>query len=166
MARGLRAVERFAHLCRDMRVTHVRCVATAAVRDATNGPDFIARAAAMGLTVETLTGGQEAIGAAMGVLSGIPQANGIVGDLGGQSKLLDADSGATEAGVQPAYVERRNDAWRGYFSWVPRGRFTIVYVMRLNGAGRFSLPPSRVEAMYSPAIRAAVPNASVTVAQR
>ncbi|MES2157067.1 MAG: Ppx/GppA family phosphatase [Pseudomonadota bacterium] len=88
MARGLRAVERFAHLCRDMRVTHVRCVATAAVRDATNGPDFIARAAAMGLTVETLTGAQEAIGAALGVLSGIPQANGIVGDLGGGSLEL------------------------------------------------------------------------------
>ncbi|KQS03130.1 alpha-2-macroglobulin [Sphingomonas sp. Leaf357] len=113
----------------------------------------------------------------------IPAGATIVGDLGGQSKLLNADAKAgdgtefaavdgdgkawdVQVGVQPAYIERRNDAWRGYFSWVPRGRFTIVYVMRLNGAGRFSLPPSRVEAMYSPAIRAAVPNAPVSVAQR
>ena len=113
----------------------------------------------------------------------IPAGATIVGDLGGQSKLLNADAKAgdgkefgaidgdgkawdVQVGVQPAYIERRNDSWRGYFSWVPRGRFTIVYVMRLNGAGRFSLPPSRVEAMYSPAIHAAAPNAAVTVAQR
>ena len=88
MERGLRAVGRFAHLCRDMKVAHVRCVATAAVRDATNGADFIARAQAMGLTVELLSGAQEAVGAAMGVMSGIPGADGIVGDLGGGSLEL------------------------------------------------------------------------------
>ncbi|BBD98678.1 Ppx/GppA family phosphatase [Sphingobium amiense] len=88
MERGLRAVSRFARLCRTMKVGDIRCVATAAVRDASNGPDFIARAQAMGLTVELLSGAQEAIGAAMGVLSGIPQADGIVGDLGGGSLEL------------------------------------------------------------------------------
>ncbi|MBH1998267.1 MAG: Ppx/GppA family phosphatase [Sphingomonadaceae bacterium] len=88
MDRGLKAIARFALLCREMKVAEVRCVATAAVRDATNGPDFIAHAAAMGLTVELLTGAQEAIGAALGVLSGIPGADGIVGDLGGGSLEL------------------------------------------------------------------------------
>lgn len=88
MDRGLRAIGRFAHLCRDMKVAEVRCVATAAVRDATNGPEFIERAKAMGLTVELLSGAQEAIGAAMGVMSGIPQTDGIVGDLGGGSLEL------------------------------------------------------------------------------
>ncbi len=88
MDRGLRAIARFAHLCRAMEVDDVRCVATAAVRDAANGPDFIARAAAMGLSIELLTGAQEAIAAANGVLSGIPAADGIVGDLGGGSLEL------------------------------------------------------------------------------
>ncbi|WP_375197441.1 Ppx/GppA family phosphatase [Sphingobium sp.] len=88
MERGLRAVGRFAHLCREMKVDELRCVATAAVRDAENGADFIARAAAMGLTVELLTGAQEAMAAGYGVLSGIPGANGIVGDLGGGSLEL------------------------------------------------------------------------------
>lgn len=88
MERGLKAVGRFAMLCRAMKVADIRCVATAAVRDATNGPTFIARAAEMGLTVELLSGAQEAIGAAMGVLSGIPGADGIVGDLGGGSLEL------------------------------------------------------------------------------
>ncbi|WP_380786473.1 alpha-2-macroglobulin [Sphingomonas sp. R86521] len=94
----------------------------------------------------------------------IPAGSTIVGDLGGQSAMLQSGEGGE--GVQPSYVERGRDAWRGYFAWVPRGRFTVAYTLRLNGAGRFGLPPSRVEAMYSPAIRAAVPNAVVVVGDR
>ena len=52
------------------------------------------------------------------------------------------------------------------FRSVPRGRFTVSYALRLNGAGRFSLPPTRVEAMYSPSVRAQVPNQPVVVGQR
>ncbi len=88
MGRGLRAIGRFAHLCREMEVEELRCVATAAVRDAANGAEFIARTEAMGLTVELLSGSQEAVAAAHGVLSGIPGADGIVGDLGGGSLEL------------------------------------------------------------------------------
>ena len=62
-----------------------------------------------------------------------------------------------------AYAERRNDSWRGYYSWLPAGRSVVSYTLRLNGAGRFSLPPSRVEAMYAPAIRAQLPNAAVEI---
>ncbi|MET0137800.1 MAG: Ppx/GppA family phosphatase [Sphingobium sp.] len=88
MERGLRAIARFAALCREMAVEHIRCVATAAVRDAANGDAFIRRARDIGLTVELLSGGQEAIAAAHGVLSAIPGADGIVGDLGGGSLEL------------------------------------------------------------------------------
>ncbi|WP_271300917.1 alpha-2-macroglobulin family protein [Sphingomonas sp. CV7422] len=94
----------------------------------------------------------------------IPAGATIIGDLANQSQLL--GEGGSDAGVRPAYVERGNDNWRGFFAWVPRGRFTVSYALRLNGAGRFSLPPTRVEAMYSPAIRAQLPNAPVTVVQR
>jgi alpha-2-macroglobulin len=93
----------------------------------------------------------------------IPAGGTILGDLGGSSQLLQGGEGA---GAQPSYVERGRDAWRGYFAWLPRGTTTVSYTLRLNGAGRFSLPPSRVEAMYSPAIHAAVPNAPVVVGQR
>lgn len=88
MERGLRAVARFAQLCREMKVAGIRCVATAAVREASNGPELIARTQALGLNVELLSGAQEAIGAAHGVVSGIPGADGIVGDLGGGSLEL------------------------------------------------------------------------------
>jgi uncharacterized protein YfaS (alpha-2-macroglobulin family) len=95
----------------------------------------------------------------------IPAGATIVGGLGGQSQQLAAAASDGE-GVQPSYVERGQDAWRGYFAWVPRGRFTVEYAVRLNGIGTFQLPPTRVEALYSPDIRAALPNRPVTVGLR
>ena len=89
----------------------------------------------------------------------------MVSSLGGQSQML-AEQAGSGSGVQPSYVERGRDAWRAYFGWVPRGSFTVSYVMRVNSAGTFSLPATRVEAMYSPEIRSQVPNQPVTVAQR
>ncbi|SFS05421.1 alpha-2-macroglobulin family protein [Sphingomonas jatrophae] len=95
----------------------------------------------------------------------IPAGATIVGGLGGQSAQM-AEAASGGEGVSPAYVERAQDAWRGYWSWVPRGRFVAEYAVRLNGVGTFQLPPTRVEAMYSPDIRAAIPNRPVTVAAR
>lgn len=95
----------------------------------------------------------------------VPPGATIIGNLGGQSVLL-ANDAANREGVQPSYVERGKEAWRAYFEWVPRGRFVTEYALRLNGTGHFSLPPTRVEAMYSPDIRGALPNAPVTVAMR
>jgi len=95
----------------------------------------------------------------------IPAGATIVGDLGGQSATLAAEASGSE-GVGPAYVERGQDAWRGYYQWVPRGRFTVEYAVRLNAPGRFRMPPTRVQAMYSPEIRAALPNGLVTVFPR
>jgi hypothetical protein len=95
----------------------------------------------------------------------IPAGATIVSDLGGQSSLL--GSGAQDRGAASlGYVERRQDSYRAYYSWVPNGRFTTEYVVRLNGAGRFNLPPTRVEALYSPEAFAMVPNAPVVVVQR
>src|SRR3546814_11444822 len=87
MERGRRAAGRFAHLCRELEVQEVRCVATAAVRDAENGDEFIRRARAMGLEAALLTGGPAAVAADQGVTAGFPRADGIVGHLGGGSRL-------------------------------------------------------------------------------
>lgn len=88
MALANTTLARFARLAREMDATRVRTVATAAVRDAANGAELIAQAKAAGLTVELLTGEQEALGAGHGVLSAFPDADGIVGDLGGGSLEL------------------------------------------------------------------------------
>ncbi|WP_294354778.1 Ppx/GppA family phosphatase [uncultured Sphingomonas sp.] len=88
MAAAETALHRFAALAAAMDVSRVRTVATAAVRDARNGAALIGLAEAAGLSVEVLSGEEEAAAAGYGVMSGIPGANGIVGDLGGGSLEL------------------------------------------------------------------------------
>lgn len=88
LARARAALARFAALAREMQVSELRTVATAAVRDASNGGELIRAAEALGLEVELLSGQEEAMAAGMGVLSGIPEADGVVGDLGGGSLEL------------------------------------------------------------------------------
>ena len=95
------ALARFASLAREMGVATLRTVATAAVRDAANGGELIACAESLGLEVELLSGEQEAKGAGEGVLSAIPDADGIVGDLGGGAVVAVAElDEAARLGVQ------------------------------------------------------------------
>jgi len=58
-----------------MKVGRVYAIATAACRDATNGPDFIAKAEHIcGVKIEILSGPREAKLSALGVVSGIHKA--------------------------------------------------------------------------------------------
>ena len=88
MAVALRAIARFRAVADAMNVQSLRTVATAAVRDARNGQAFISAAAKLGITVELLSGDDEARFAGLGVIAAIPTADGIVGDLGGGSLEL------------------------------------------------------------------------------
>jgi uncharacterized protein YfaS (alpha-2-macroglobulin family) len=82
---------------------------------------------------------------------------------GGQSSLLAEKASGTD-GWWPSYVERSHGYWRAYYSWLPRGKASVEYAVRINSAGRFQLPPTHVEAMYSPEIRASLPNRPLDVA--
>lgn len=88
VTQGLRALERFAAITRAMEIERVLTVATAAVRDASDGTAFLKQVAAMGLPVELLSGDQEARASGYGVVAAFPEADGIVGDLGGGSLEL------------------------------------------------------------------------------
>ncbi|KAF0101566.1 MAG: hypothetical protein FD187_1882 [bacterium] len=59
----------------------------------------------------------------------------------------------------PAWQERLFDTYRAYYEYVPRGRFSLEYTLRLNSEGAFRLPPTRVEAMYAPELFGETPNA-------
>lgn len=92
--RALSALERFHVLIRQMGVEKVHVVATAATRDASNGAAFLDAVRAIGFTPEVLSGEREGHMAGMGVLSAIPEADGIAGDLGGGSlELVDLGEG-------------------------------------------------------------------------
>ena len=87
--RSLSALGRFSAVIEALGVAEVHAVATAAVREAENGAEFCARAAdAIRTSIRVLSGEEEARLTAQGVLSGIPDANGLVGDLGGGSLEL------------------------------------------------------------------------------
>lgn len=71
--------------------------------------------------------------------------------------------GATRAGLQPVFEERSFEAFRAYYDFVPKGKWSIEYSVRLNNQGRFTLPPTRVEALYSPELAGEAPNAALEV---
>ena len=95
VARALRALRRFRALIDQMGVTRVEAIATAAAREAENGPEFIAQAERIiEVPIRVLTGTKEAELAAVGVIAGIHDADGFVGDLGGGSlELIDVRKG-------------------------------------------------------------------------
>ena len=89
VAQAFETMRRFVALMGRMGVADVHVVATAAVRDAENGAAFVAELERRsGVRVRILSGVEEARFSALGVVSGIPEADGVVGDLGGGSLEL------------------------------------------------------------------------------
>ncbi|MEA2981916.1 MAG: exopolyphosphatase / guanosine-5-triphosphate,3-diphosphate pyrophosphatase, partial [Alphaproteobacteria bacterium] len=84
----LAALRRFRLLIDHMRVKQTYVVATAAIRDAEDGEEFVDEVERIGFECEVLSAEEEAFLAGEGVRSGTPEADGIVGDLGGGSLEL------------------------------------------------------------------------------
>jgi exopolyphosphatase/guanosine-5'-triphosphate,3'-diphosphate pyrophosphatase len=89
--KALKALRRYRALCDTMGVLDIEVIATAAARDAENGPAFIAAAReAIGRDISLLSGKREAELSALGVVSSVHEPDGVVGDLGGGSlELID-----------------------------------------------------------------------------
>lgn len=85
---ALTALARFAHIVSELGITQVETVATAAPREASNGPEFVRRVEALGLAVRVLSGEEEACASAWGAIGAFPRAQGVVADLGGGSLEL------------------------------------------------------------------------------
>jgi exopolyphosphatase/guanosine-5'-triphosphate,3'-diphosphate pyrophosphatase len=100
MKAAIEALGRFKLLAREMKLKKLHAVATAAVRDASNGPEFLKRAAAAGIKPLLIPGEEEARLSALGVISAIQQARGVVADLGGGSlELIPVENGKPGTGV-------------------------------------------------------------------
>ncbi|WP_374472694.1 Ppx/GppA family phosphatase [Phenylobacterium sp.] len=101
---AMTALRRFRILLEGWPAQDITVAATAAVREAADGPEFIRRVKAdTGFEVRVLSGEEEAHYAALGVLAGDPGAQGVVGDLGGSSLELVrlTDGGASEGVTLP-----------------------------------------------------------------
>ncbi|WP_238183766.1 exopolyphosphatase [Methylobacterium trifolii] len=99
--KALGALARFRVLCATMRIGRVFVLATAAARDAENGPAFLEAAQeACGTEIQLLSGRREAELSALGVISGFHAPDGVVGDLGGGSlELVDVRGAVVGQGV-------------------------------------------------------------------
>ncbi len=84
---ALMVMARYAAIARAMRAAPCEVLATAAVRDASNGPAFMdaLRAGLPDMTLRVLSGAEEAGYSAAGLLCGIPGADGVLADIGGGS---------------------------------------------------------------------------------
>ncbi len=90
LEQALTVMVRYHTVARAMGADPIEVLATAAVRDAANGPDFVAalRERLPDLGIRVLTGQQEGYLSAEGVLLGFPDADGVLGDIGGGSLEL------------------------------------------------------------------------------
>ncbi|HEX4329931.1 MAG TPA: MG2 domain-containing protein [Burkholderiales bacterium] len=69
----------------------------------------------------------------------------------------------TGGNAYPTFEERSFEGYRAYYEYAPKGTWKTEYTVRLNQDGDFSLPPTRVEAMYAPEMFGALPNPRMKV---
>ncbi|NKE46870.1 Ppx/GppA family phosphatase [Roseomonas frigidaquae] len=149
---ALTVMGRYAAVARAMGAETVEVVATAAARDAGNGPQFVQalRDRLPDLPVRILTGEEEANLSADGVLLGFPGADGILGDIGGGSlEVVDLDRGraiaaaslpvgairlADRAGGDIAKARGLVEADLARVPWLKRGEGRDLYLV--GGAWR------------------------------
>jgi len=93
----------------------------------------------------------------------IPAGATILGSgLGRDSSLATRDEN-NGGWVEPAFEERSFEAYRAYYDYFPKGTWTVEYTIRLNNEGTMNLPPTRVEAMYSPEMFGEMPNETIQI---
>ena len=93
----------------------------------------------------------------------VPAGASILGTgLGRDSQIL-AGGEKKQGWVWPAFEERKFDSFRAYYRFVPKGKWTLEYTLRLNNSGEFLLPETRVEALYAPEMFGELPNSRVAV---
>ena len=99
---ALAGLSRFAALLARMQIDSLQVVATAAVREAADGAQFIDAVRALGLPAQLLDGDAEAVASGYGVIAGLPHADGIAADMGGGSLELVRISGG-EVGKRASF---------------------------------------------------------------
>jgi exopolyphosphatase/guanosine-5'-triphosphate,3'-diphosphate pyrophosphatase len=102
MELALTVMHRYHAVARAMDAQPFEVLATAAVRDADNGPAFVAalRDRMPGVPINILSGVEEAAYSADGMLCGIPAADGVLADIGGGSlevvRLIEGTRGPSQ----------------------------------------------------------------------
>lgn len=142
---AIATINRFVWLSKRAGVRRIVAFATAAVRDAGDGPAFIERVRReTGQELSVLSGEQEARLAGLGVLYGIPDADGVVADMGGSSlELVSVKDGGIQAGQSlplgplqfsrdgcgPMDIRLATDAALKTLDWLPDVKGRTLYMV-------------------------------------
>ncbi|MHA3977458.1 Ppx/GppA phosphatase family protein [Halovulum sp. GXIMD14794] len=142
--RAMNALRRFGALAEAMQVSSLTGIATAAVRDAEDGPEFCRDVQAMtGLALQVASGEEEALLSAKGVLLGWPQATGVVCDIGGASmELAQVDRGTVgKAATSPLGPLRLSNlgSTKQIEKTIAKEVKKIVAAVEASGTGRIFL---------------------------
>lgn len=87
------------------------------------------------------------------VSDAIPSGATILGSGLGRESVLPmapAETPEQDSGWWPSHVERRDDGLQATYEYLPAGTTVLDYAVRLDTAGRFTLPPARAQALYEP----------------
>lgn len=152
MAQAFTVMHRYHAVARAMGAEPFEVLATAAVRDASNGRAFVEtlQARMPGVPIHILSGTEEAAYSAMGVLCGIPNADGVLADIGGGSlelvRLRNGERGASHttalgvirlaerSGQDPTRARAIADADLADIPWLSEGLNRDLYLV--GGAWR------------------------------
>ncbi|MFL6657115.1 MAG: MG2 domain-containing protein [Massilia sp.] len=93
----------------------------------------------------------------------IPSGASILGKGLGREGQLVQKAAKLQGWWTPSAVERASDSFRAYYERVWQGEWHTEYLVRLNNAGSFGLPATRIEAMYAPEIYGESPNDKLEV---
>ncbi len=93
----------------------------------------------------------------------VPSGSVILGSGLGMDSALLSKEGRQRGWAWEAYRERSFEALRVYYEYVPKGTWTVEYNVRLNNAGVFRMPETRVEALYAPEMFGELPNRDVEI---
>jgi exopolyphosphatase / guanosine-5'-triphosphate,3'-diphosphate pyrophosphatase len=102
MSQAMMILHRYRAVAHAMGANPIEVLATAAVRDARNGPDFVRQLQARmpDIPARVLSGVEEAELSSDGLLCGIPNADGLLADIGGGSlELVRINSGEKDAAL-------------------------------------------------------------------
>ncbi|MCP4330080.1 MAG: Ppx/GppA family phosphatase [Alphaproteobacteria bacterium] len=148
---ALATIQRFVALASAMEVSRLELIATAAVREATDGEEFVATVRTQfGARVQILSGADEARLVGLSVAAAVPGADGVVGDLGGGSlELVEVEAGRIRNNTtlplgtlrlrgsdnrSPGKVAKQVDAELEKVAWLKRLRKRTFYP--IGGAWR------------------------------
>ncbi|OPY70174.1 MAG: hypothetical protein A4E57_00702 [Syntrophorhabdaceae bacterium PtaU1.Bin034] len=93
----------------------------------------------------------------------IPAGATILGSGLGRDSAFLTKQESEKGRAREVFRERSFEAMKAYFEYVWKGKFTVEYTVRLNNEGTFNLPPTRVEALYSPELFGELPNSRIQV---